>query len=299
MSRADGGASHWQRWAEEHGDRLWLLWSEPLRLLGQPVAGLEMAFGTAWRLLAEHLPELARAYSGAGSELAPVFEQIRSQLGAAAEPPPLEPPLDELLALASRYFHESGLSSSFGALPTPALHAARLPQLGMFQHRQRRFQEALESLEDYRQARQAYTQLIEGVVAEALDRTRRQLQRLKHERRSLQGLRPLYELWLEAAESAYEECVAGEPYAEAFGRLSNQQIATARALHNIAEDLLRGAGLPSREALRETQLHIHQLRREQRELAAELRAERALRVELEELRADLRALAEDRSGRRE
>lgn len=97
------------------------------------------------------------------------------------------------------------------------------------------------------------------------------------------SLRQLYQLWLTAAESAYEEVLASEEFAQATGRLTNAWSELLLILQEDLDGMLRSTGLPTRRELTETQAQIHELRREQR------RRERELRADLDALRARLDA----------
>lgn len=128
-------------------------------------------------------------------------------------------------------------------------------------------------------ARDDYLALLQQAAEDAIERFAASLRTQDGQ----PSLRLLYQLWLTAAESAYEEVLASEEFAKATGRLTNAWSELLLILQEDLDRMLRSTGLPTRRELTETQAQIHELRREQR------RRERELRADLDALRAQLDA----------
>lgn len=157
--------------------------------------------------------------------------------------------------------------------PQPSPEQARSPR-----------QVRVEALaEELNAARDAYLQLLQDAAELAVVRFEARLHALPPEQLDA---RQLYQHWLEAAESAYEEIMASEAFASATGRLTNAWSELLLLLQDNLDGVLASAGLPTRRELTETQAQLHELRQQQRQRERQLRAEiSALQAGLAELQA--------------
>ncbi|HEX5514971.1 MAG TPA: poly(R)-hydroxyalkanoic acid synthase subunit PhaE [Gammaproteobacteria bacterium] len=119
-------------------------------------------------------------------------------------------------------------------------------------------------------ARDAYLKLLQQAADGAVERFATMLRSPRQEQ---QNARQLYQDWLEAAETAYEEILDSEDFAAATGRLTNAWSELLLVLQDNLDGALSAAGLPTRRELSETQAQLHELRQQQRTRERQFRAE--------------------------
>lgn len=159
------------------------------------------------------------------------------------------------------------------------------PQLGLFQQKPARLQALNLALTELHQAQADYLTLAREVVDDSIRRFRLALDA----RSAACDFNELYELWLTAGESAYEQTLASEAYSLALARLANASGALNAQIQEALDDTLKQLKLPTRRELTGTQQRLHELSRRQRA------SERAVPTELDALKremAELRAQIE-------
>ncbi|KAB7628304.1 poly(R)-hydroxyalkanoic acid synthase subunit PhaE [Alkalilimnicola sp. S0819] len=247
----DAASSDQRAWAEQAQEALWAFWRSLRGGLTPQGELVQHSFELLWEALGRGEPEalierLRQSLEEAGrysaDATAGLEAMLRAQQGAADETDP--PP--------------------FSLWPT-----MRLPQLGLYQHYQRRLQEALDALQRYRQARGDFQRLLDEAVLAAAACCQARLEDLREQHGETPSLRSLYQLWLETSEQAYEQLLERDAYAQALGRLNNSQTALTAHSQQLLDGVLEALDLPSRRALRDTQNQLHQLRREMRALRRE------------------------------
>lgn len=119
-------------------------------------------------------------------------------------------------------------------------------------------------------ARDAYLKLLQQAADGAVERF---AMTLRSPRQEQQNARQLYQDWLEAAETAYEEILESEAFAAATGRLTNAWSELLLVLQDNLDGALGAAGLPTRRELSETQAQLRELRQQQRTRERQFRAE--------------------------
>lgn len=228
------------------------------------------------------------------------FEQLQEQVRS------LQVPHEAMLAAAYQLgTAQSATQAQLEALERFWPHAALLPKLGLFQQRQDRLEAAAAALAQLRRAQDNYLALLRRMTHDAIDEFHRRLSDLDGQ---AVGLKQLYELWLTAGESAYEQSLGSDAYARSLGELANTGAEVNRHLQEGLDEFLQTLNLPTRREMNSTQQRLQELRR--RQYAAErvdagelagLRAEMAeMRRQLEELRGQQQPLkaAKPRPARR-
>ncbi len=176
-----------------------------------------------------------------------------------------------------------------------------LARLGPWQHGLERTQGLQIALDRYLHAHAQCARILLESARTGLDTLEQHLQTAAQDpQQSLpESYRALYEWWLTDSEACYEQTLASQQWASAFGRLTN---ATTELVGRYQEQLdagLRTLDLPNRDDFLDTKRRLVELERGQRRTAQgdELAA---LREEVARLREEVKALrAERTAGRRE
>lgn len=153
-----------------------------------------------------------------------------------------------------------GLSPPGGALDPSALLS--MPALGYFREHQSAQQELARAHVAYQQANARYNALIEKALREAANRFRDKLAAAEEPGQQITSLRALYDLWVDAAEEAYEEIAFTQEFRSAYGSLVNELMRLRQAWTRVTEPVLQACGVPTRGELDAATRQIHELRRE-------------------------------------
>ncbi|ROR35060.1 poly(R)-hydroxyalkanoic acid synthase subunit PhaE [Inmirania thermothiophila] len=253
----------------------------------EAVQALAGGGGTAWA-------ELARAWAGAlpGGTAREVFERhlaqgrilqemgealIAAQRAAAAGEAGWQEAFERAVAPLRTRMTEILTAGAPGApggrAPWEALLAA--PPLGYT----REWQEKLQRLERARRALEeawaAYRRELDKVATGTARRFGERLRARAEADRPVGSLRELYDLWVDAAEEAYAEVVAGEDYSVVYGRLVNAMMALRRCQRVLGDELAEAWDLPGRAELDAAHRRVHDLRARVRGLEQALAAVQA------------------------
>lgn len=146
---------------------------------------------------------------------------------------------------------------------------------------------------DHHQALQAYVLSLSGMTAKAIDLFAEALHEKAKKGESLESLRALYNLWIDASEEAYNQISTSDEFTQAQSRLTNSVFAVKRQEQKMVEEILSAFNMPTRRELDTSHRRVHQLQRRVWQLeqtldesgVTELRAEiSAMKRELESLR---------------
>lgn len=98
--------------------------------------------------------------------------------------------------------------------------------------------------------------------------------RAKLDKRALDApvdsLRKLYDLWVDACEEVYAEYASSEEYARLFARLVNALAAVKRQSSVLLDDMLESMNLPTRREMDTVHRRMHEARRDNHALRADL-----------------------------
>lgn len=89
-----------------------------------------------------------------------------------------------------------------------------------------------------------------------------------HEQRPLADARALLDLWVEAAENAWQQVAMGEEFAQLLGQLNQTQMQLIQAQQGEAERVYAALGIASRRELDQAYARIDALERQVRQLLA-------------------------------
>jgi len=154
----------------------------------------------------------------------------------------------------------AGVSPPGGSLDPSALLS--MPALGYLREHQTAQQQLARAQIAYQQANARYNALIEKSLRDAAGRFRDKLAAAEEPGRQITTLRGLYDLWVDAAEEAYEETAFTPEFRSVYGELVNEMMRLRRAWTQVTEPLFKASGVPTRGELDAATRQIHELRRE-------------------------------------
>lgn len=261
----------------DHSETLWPHGS-PYGLIGdEGQRAVATLLAAGWPVLASFAAD-TEGVAGLRQHLNQALERLREEIARAPAV------IDSLLGLASQLLSADRLLPPLppGFMQSPG---ALYPRLGPLQKEQARWEALRETLNDYRTAVVRYTQRLSELFEAALGEYQQELAVGTPDRSAALGARELHDRWIQVAERTYERFLHSEEYTQAIAGLMNAWAELRLALQPVLDELLQHLGLPSRHDVEDTQLHLDQLRREQRADSKRLQREvRALRHELAELR---------------
>lgn len=148
-----------------------------------------------------------------------------------------------------------------------------VPGLGYTREHQEQAQRMGRRWLAYQEALQEYAEQFGRIAQGSLERLREKLMGLAGAEKGPERLRDLYDLWVDACEEAYAEVVAGEEYAQAYGRLVNALMALKHQGQLLADESAGALGLPTRREVDCLEARMQEYRREVRALRGALEAE--------------------------
>jgi len=134
---------------------------------------------------------------------------------------------------------------------------------------EREHQTGAEAWRRYQAALTEYTELYRELGADALARLRARADEMARRGEGVEEPRALYDLWVDCGEAAYEDMVASERYARAYGELVNSLLALRRQGQRVSERLARLLDLPTRAEQDALHAQVLALRRALRRLERE------------------------------
>ena len=164
-----------------------------------------------------------------------------------------------------------------------------LPAFGLAREHQERGQHLLQALADLQQTLAQYHALLARAGRLAAERLEARLAEHSEPGRQVESLRALYDLWVDAAEDAFQETALSPEYRSVYGALVNAQSRVRLEGQAQTEVLVREMGLPTRSEVATLGQRLHEMRRT-------LRARGELADEIAALRAEVEALKRGRTG---
>ncbi len=236
---------------------------------------------------------------GAANPAQAWFDAVRDGLGAAggAGIPGFDPATNPF-AKAVRDIAGKG-AQGFAELPAafaPYLEQVRkegmswlqAPAFGIAREHQEHYQRTAVALFDYEQALREYNRLMLKASQRGFELFERRLADHAEPGRTIESLKALYDLWVDAAEDAYAEIALSEEFSKAYGELANAQMRLRKQIQTEVERISREFGMPTRTEVDSLSKRVHDLGRELRDGGA--RSGDEIETELAALRSEIGAL---------
>lgn len=144
-----------------------------------------------------------------------------------------------------------------------------IPGIGYTRELQEQYQQLWRRVADYIEALQHYELAFVRLGRRSIENFRKRLDAAAA-RAPIDSLRQLYDLWVDACEEMYVEYVLSDEYAALYGRLINALSAVKQQSSVLLDDMLEGMNLPTRREIDTMHRRIHETRRENRTLRADL-----------------------------
>ena len=164
-----------------------------------------------------------------------------------------------------------------------------LPAFGVAREHQERAQHLLLAVTDLQQQMARYHALLARTGRLAAERLESRLAERSEPGRQIDSLRSLYDLWVDAAEEAFQEVALSPEFRTVYGELVNAQTRVRAETQAQTETVARGLGMPTRSEVATLGQRLHEVRRA-------TRAQADLAVEVAALRAEVEALKRSRAG---
>lgn len=148
--------------------------------------------------------------------------------------------------------------------------ALRLPTFGLAREHQERWQALLQAQLDYHQANAGFSELLMQVGKRAFERFESKLEERTEPGRQLDSARALFDLWIDAAEDAWQQIALTEEFRTVYGALANAQMRLRGAVQTEIEHIGSLFGLPSRTEMDASHRKVAALERELRKLRSEI-----------------------------
>lgn len=298
-------------------------WQDGLEQWMRMFAGADKQNETADRLIESAKAYLAMMQSafgglpltggGAANPAQAWFDALRTGLGTpgAANIPGFDPATNPF-AKAIRDVAGKG-AQSFAELPAafaPYLERMRkegvswlqMPAFGLTREHQEHYQRTALAFVEYQQALREYNRLMLKASQRGYELFERRLADHAEPGRTIDSLKALYDLWVDAAEDAYAEIALSEEFSKVYGELANAQMRLRQQVQTEVERVSREFGMPTRTELDSLSKRVHDLRREVRDgRVADTGGDRdaeiaALRAEVAALKKSLAPAPAKRAG---
>jgi class III poly(R)-hydroxyalkanoic acid synthase PhaE subunit len=171
-----------------------------------------------------------------------------------------------------------------GAAQEQFLRALSMPGLGYTREQQEHMQQLARNLLSYHDALRNYKIAFAKTALSSLNSVQKRLRSLHEEGKTIESLRALYDMWVDASEDAYAKFAMSDEYQVVYGDLVNTLMQVRKDMNVLAEQNYQLMYIPTRSEIDTMQRRQQENRRENRHL----------RRELEELRAQVVALGRSR-----
>ena len=146
-----------------------------------------------------------------------------------------------------------------------------MPGLGYSRETQEKMQEALKLWAEYQDKHQEFHTVMSKLNHDALDLMRKRLVKMHKDGEEIESMRQVYHLWVDSNEKVYGDFVFTEEYSELNAQLVNSLMAFKKKNQEITEDYLKSMNLPTSSAIQALERRQHELRKQVREMQAELK----------------------------
>ncbi len=168
--------------------------------------------------------------------------------------------------------------SPFSGDMEKALHAGQLPETGDMTRTLRHFlsvppvgytrewqeqqQEWARLFMEYAQAMQDFNALLGKVVLRALEQFGKRMSEKVKAGESFDGLRAVYNLWIDCGEEAYAEQVATAEFPQLQANMVNAQMRMKRHEQHMLEKVMKALNIPTRQEMDTTHKRVYELQRQ-------------------------------------
>lgn len=146
-----------------------------------------------------------------------------------------------------------------------------VPAFGFMREHQERWQQLARFVQEYRDAAAQFSTLLGTINTDALDRFESALETRREQGKVIESTRALFDVWVDAAEAAFEEAALGDEYRAAYGDLVNSQMRVRLAVQSEIERATAAFGIPGRTEIDAAYRKLTMLEREVRNLKDALR----------------------------
>jgi class III poly(R)-hydroxyalkanoic acid synthase PhaE subunit len=141
-----------------------------------------------------------------------------------------------------------------------------LPPVGYTREWQEQLQEWSELSMEYSQALQGFSVLLGKVVQRALELFGKRMTEKLKAGESFDGLRAIYDLWIDCGEEAYAEQAATTEFPHLQAELVNSLMRMKRHEQFMVEEAMTALNIPTRREMDTTHKRVYELQRQLREL---------------------------------
>jgi poly[(R)-3-hydroxyalkanoate] polymerase subunit PhaE len=156
-----------------------------------------------------------------------------------------------------------------------------IPGVGYSREIQEKIQEAIRLWAIYQDNSQEYQIAMSRLNNNALELMRKKILHMTKNGEDINSMREIYGIWIDSNENVYSDYVLTDEYSELNGRLVNSQMAFKKQSHEITEEILSAMNMPTSKAMNTLERRHYELRKQVRELEAQLKG---LQKELKERR---------------
>ncbi|MDG2524301.1 class III poly(R)-hydroxyalkanoic acid synthase subunit PhaE [Stenotrophomonas sp. HITSZ_GD] len=143
-----------------------------------------------------------------------------------------------------------------------------MPAMGLGRNHQSRWQDLVRLQQDYQAQSQAYLQQLRAALDRAFDLFQAKLAEHEALGSQLTSARALFDLWIEAAEEAYNAVALSDEFREIYGAFANAHMRLRAALQREVEQVAGQYGMPTRSEMDAAHKRIAELERTVRRLVA-------------------------------
>lgn len=143
-----------------------------------------------------------------------------------------------------------------------------MPAMGLGRNHQSRWQALVRLQQDYQAQSQAYLQQLRAALEQAFDRFEAKLAEHEQLGSQLTSARAMFDLWIEAAEEAYNAIALSDEFREIYGAFANAHMRLRGALQEEVEQIASQYGMPTRSEMDAAHKRIAELERTVRRLVA-------------------------------
>ncbi|HEY8010902.1 MAG TPA: class III poly(R)-hydroxyalkanoic acid synthase subunit PhaE [Rudaea sp.] len=166
----------------------------------------------------------------------------------------------------------------------------RVPAFGVGREHQEHYQKTALAFVEYQQALKNYNALMLKASQRGFELFEGKLAERSEPGRSIDSLRALYDLWVDAAEEAYAEVALSDEFAKVYGELANAQMRARAQIQAEVERVSTDLGMPTRSELNGVHKRLHDLRRELRDGGRAQADNGAHEAEIAALQAEVKQL---------
>jgi len=141
-------------------------------------------------------------------------------------------------------------------------HFLSLPPVGYTREWQAQQQEWLQLFMDYTGTVQAFGKLLGKVVERALELFGKRMTEKTRTGESFDGLRAVYNLWIDCGEEAYAELVATADFPQLQAEMVNALMRMKRQEQEMVEEVLTALNMPTRQEMDTTHKRVYELQRQ-------------------------------------